>query len=128
MADANTPPVVTDFDVEWVDNTGLDLTEDQTHDHGYIHLSNGYTVSLLRSNVMYETLGFQDGKWEALIGRPAGPLAKLLGMDYEPAPELDHLLKDEVQGTKIAGNLDGAGINELDTAVAAAPAYDRQSA
>ena len=113
------PDLVTDYDVEWLDAEGL--PEDKRHDHGYIHLSNGYTISVLRSNVAYDTLGFEEGKWEAVVGKPATGLAALLGMAYEPATELQHLLNNEINGVAVHGPLDSAGVTEFVSTVADQP-------
>ena len=113
------PALVTDYDVEWIDAEGL--PEGTRHDHGYIHLDNGYTVSVLRSNVAYETVGYGEGKWEAVIGKPAGVFAQMLGMSFEPATELQHLLNNEVQGVPVQGPLDSAGVTEFVSVVAEQP-------
>lgn len=122
------PDLVTDYEVEWIEAEGL--PEGGRHDHGWIHLDNGYTVSILRSNVAYETLGYAEGKWEAVVGKPATGLAALLGMTYEPATELSHLLNNEVNGVAVQGPLDSAGVTEFVATVAEQPkvAVEEESA
>lgn len=114
------PALVTDYDVEWIDAEGL--PEGTRHDHGYIHLANGYTISVLRSNVAYETLGYGEGKWEAVVGKAPGAFAQMLGMSYEPAVELSHLLNNEINGTPVQGPLDSAGVTEFAALIAEQPA------
>jgi hypothetical protein len=113
------PALVTDYDVEWLDVE--DLPEGTRHDHGWIHLDNGYTISVLRSNAAYETLGYNEGKWEAVVGKPATGLAAALGLTYEPATELEHLLNNSINGVAVHGPLDSAGVTEFVATVAEQP-------
>ena len=119
-------PLTTDYEVDWVDTEVDDLPEGVTHEHGYVHLDNGYTISLLRSNAIenHETLGYNEGKWEVAVGRPADGLFALLGMSYQPTPELDSLVTNEVHPEiPVAGPFDSAGVTGFISTIAEQQAY-----
>ena len=132
------PPLVTDYTVEWdTASPGFAEGPGEHYEHGYIHLDNGYRLSVLRfrRNADEETeefisIGFEDGLWEAGIMRAPGPYARLMGMEGEPAPELQHLADNLAGEAKtspflgVVGNLDSAGVNNLAALVAAQPAHD----
>lgn len=114
----------TDYPVEWSDvpegflQTGEDLVR------GVVEFANGYGVSFIRTNVQRDgvekSIGYDQGNWEVVIVRPAtSSIAKMMGWQYEPAEELEHLLNDEFQGVVI-GNFGNAELNDLFTQVAAA--------
>lgn len=123
-------PLVTDFDVEWDELPEGVVPEGHIHEHGLVKLDNGYTVSLLRSNVPgHENKGIEDGLWEAVATRPTtNPLLLMMGMDRQPAPELDHLhdyqYAPEADGPWVAGDLDSAKFNAFVASVQAQPRFE----
>lgn len=122
---ANATPLNTDYDVDWVEPG--ELPEGVVHDHGYVHLANGYTVSILRSNALAEnhtTIGFSDEKWELAVGREVtNEFLKMLGMAYEPAPELEHLINNDVNEYPVAGPFDSAGVSGFIALIGEQAAY-----
>lgn len=119
-------PLATDYEVEW-DNAERfgELSEGTVFEHAHITLPNGYVISVARTNIDPEhvSIGFEDGLWEAALMKPnTSPLAALFGETFEPATELDDLTNADVEGFKLVGNLDNAGINTLAATVAGRPA------
>lgn len=133
------PPLTTDFNVEWSEVV-KELQEGEYLERGFIHLDNGYSVSLLRTNIQREglvpSIGEPEGLWEVVPVRPTTNFfAKMQGLDYEPAPEFDHLLnyvvspeewgiEDTGQPHTPIGKFTDAEVNALATAMAEAPAYE----
>lgn len=118
------------YEAEWDNPEAYPLEEGQTFEHVHVNLPNGYMVSLARTNfgdeIADQTIGYEDGKWEAALFRQASPLyAMLTGRYGVPAPELDDLTTDEIgpegHTIKLVGNLDQEGVNTLLAAVAARP-------
>lgn len=139
-----TPPtefkeLVTDYELDWdrPGDTGCDhdecreaseqfVKEGEHYEHAFVHMENGYTVSLLRMNKALGddeamvTLGFEDGLWEASIGVESNAIIKaVLGLEYMPISNPTELGFDE-DGR--LGHLDNAAINALLGRVAALPA------
>lgn len=104
-----------------------DLPEGTLFEHYRVTLDNGYVVSVCRTNLQADnpSIGWEDGLWEAATMRKThNPMARLLGLDFEPAPELDELNTHEPEpGVRVIGNLDNEGVNALLADVAARPAY-----
>lgn len=124
------------YEAEWDSAEGYNLQEGQTFEHVHVQLSNGYLVSLARTNMGDDwsdaTIGYEDGKWEAALMRQASPIyAMLTGRYGVPAPELDDLTTDTIgvgEATMtLVGNLDQEGVNALLAAVAARPAFEGNS-
>lgn len=125
-------PLVTDFDVKWDE-----IPEEQQHlipegavyEHGLLEFENGYVVSVLRSTLPgNESKGSENGLWEAVATRPTtNEFLKAMGMDREPAPELDHLNNyqyGDENGPWVAGDLDSAAFNAYAAQVQAAPVFE----
>ena len=108
-------PLVSDYNYEWHNAGAEELPEGESFERALFKLDNGYYVSVVRSNANgVLSLGYENGKWEAVISRDTNdPLWQMLGLTREPATELNHLLPDDVDGARLAGNLDNAGINAL---------------
>jgi hypothetical protein len=125
-------PLVTDFDVKWDEppEAGM-IPEGKTWDHGLLEFANGYVVSVLRSNVPgHESKGNEDGLWEAVATRPTtNPLMLAIGLERQPAPELDHLHTHQYgdDGPWVAGHLDSAGFNAFAASIQAAPRYEGEA-
>lgn len=121
------------YEAEWDSAEGYNLQDGQTFEHVHVNMPNGYLVSLARTNMgddwSDETIGYEDGKWEAALMRQASPLYTMLTGRYGvPAPELDDLTTDTIgegpQTMTLVGNLDQEGVNNLLATVAARPAYE----
>lgn len=131
------PELVTDYEVDWdkPGSCGHDecaekaknlFKEGEHYEHGFVHLDNGYVVSVLRLSVEdRQTEGFEDGLWEVAVGVDANPLIKaVLGVEYMPAED-DVLTELGIPEGKV-GNLDSAGVNGFITRVGrlAKPAHE----
>lgn len=127
-------PLVTDYEVKWDEISDEDraahIPEGKIFEHGLVELDNGYVVSVLRSNLPgHETKGNEAGLWEAVATRvTTNPLMQALGMDRQPAPELNHLhnyqYAPELEGPWVAGDLDSQAFNAFVASVQAAPPYE----
>ncbi len=132
------PPLTTDYTVEWdTPSPGNFEGPGEHYEHGYIHLDNGYRLSVLRVRrnadeelEEFVSVGFEDGLWEVGIMRAPGPYAQLMGMEGEPAPELQHIA-DELNGPSevnafmgVIGNVDSAGVSSIAALVSEQPAYN----
>ena len=122
------PTFTTDYDVEWSPVTEGFLEEGEVLARGVVSLPNGYSVSFIRTNVerdgIVASVGYDEGNWETVIVRPAtSGRAKLVGWEYEPATNFDHLYNAEVQGFPV-GNFNEEQLNDLFGEVAAAPQWE----
>lgn len=121
-------PLVTDYEVTWAEVPEGWLQDGEYLERGTIKLDNGYVVSLIRTNVdrdgIVPSWAEPEGKWEVVLVREStNPMAKLLGMDFEPAMELQHLADTEVEGGFKLNSVDNAGLNALVATVGEQPAY-----
>lgn len=130
------PALATDFTVEWDKaSPGNFEGPGEYYEHGYIKLPNGYVLSALRVHrnadedvPEFTSEGFDSGLWEVGIMRAPGPYAQLMGMEGEPAPELQHIA-DEFNVVPndfigVVGGLDSVGVNNLAARVSTEPSFD----
>lgn len=94
-------------------------------------LPNNYGVSFARTPGKPEedypaSVGYENGHWEASLMRPlpANDVRRMFGQEYEVAEDLDDLTTHEVDGWKVVGDLDNAGIQALLDTVAERPTYE----
>lgn len=119
------PPLVTDYSVEWDTSLPGHFEGPGEHfEHGWIRLDNGYILSVLRlrrlateENEEFVSAGFEEGLWEVGLMKEAGPYARLMGMEGEPAPEVQ-FIADEFNASEnafmgVIGGLDSEGVNRV---------------
>jgi hypothetical protein len=124
-------PLITDYEVTWndLDAEQFALNEGEYFERGLVEFDNGYVVSIVRHNVdrdgIVPSLGVEDGKWEAVIVRPTtNALYRMQGMDFEPAPELDHLTNTTIEGGFQLSVMDDTELNALFAGVQQAEKYE----
>lgn len=128
-------PLVTDYVVEWdTPSPGSFSGPLEYYEHGWMRLDNGYVLSLLRMRrnadeevEEFISAGFEQGLWEVGLMRRAGAYGRLMGMEGEPAPELQDIADEFNAGAETGGflgvvvNLDNEAVNRLATRVAEEP-------
>lgn len=123
MTDVSTfQPLVSDYP-RVSDDDRYELEPGQVFEHYWFDLDNGYSVSVARTNLEPESLGFQNGNWEAAIGIRNPILTALFGVHMAPAPEIPGIETEEVQGMQIIGDLDNDAVNALVAKVASLPSH-----
>lgn len=88
------------------------------YEHARFALDNGYAVSVARVKTdsdKPDTLGVDEGRWEAALMKPQDNelMQMLTGYEFQPATELDELTTDEIDGFRVVGYLDNAGVKAL---------------
>lgn len=131
-------PLTTDYELDWdapgacghdecLERAKNFLKDGEHYEHAFVHLENGYTLSLMRYNKDgRQNYGFEDGLWEAAIGVEASPIMKMLmGVEYTPSRAAEELIGGFTEEGVLPA-LDNAAVNALITAAASLPQAEQQ--